>query len=158
MSQNTQYSLNRIYMILLGNTSRVHDPWGNREVHIPTRTISTCPSYTQSHVNVCIEYYFKIRGWWCISLNQYRHNTQPPQLSQLYRCKKNKTQSHKNFKSIIYHLMPICFGILNLQSTSIVEIFLFITPVLVPMPVTPLIRDHHIFPLPLCLFLFLIFN
>ena len=42
MSQNTQYSLNRIYMILLGNTSRVHDPWGTREVHITTRTISTC--------------------------------------------------------------------------------------------------------------------
>ena len=41
MSQNTQYSLNRIYRILLGNTSSVHDPWGTREVHIPTRTIST---------------------------------------------------------------------------------------------------------------------
>ena len=37
-----QYSLNRIYMILLRNTSRVHDPWGTREVHIPTRTISKC--------------------------------------------------------------------------------------------------------------------
>ena len=55
----------------------------------PARTISTCPSYTQSHVNACIEYYFKIRGWWCISLNQYRHNTQPPPSSQLYGCKKN---------------------------------------------------------------------
>jgi len=42
MPQNTKYSLNRIYMILLGNTSRVHDPWGTREVHIPTQTISTC--------------------------------------------------------------------------------------------------------------------
>ena len=39
--QNIQYSLNRIYMILLGNTSRDHDPWGTREVHIPTRTIFT---------------------------------------------------------------------------------------------------------------------
>ena len=29
----------------------------------------------------------------------------------------NKTQSHKEFKSIIYQLMPICFGILKFQST-----------------------------------------
>lgn len=42
MSQNTKHSLNRIYMILLRNTSRVHDPWRTREVHKPTRTISTC--------------------------------------------------------------------------------------------------------------------
>ena len=28
-----------------------------------------------------------------------------------------KTQSHKNFKSIIYQLMFICFDILKLQST-----------------------------------------
>ena len=70
----------------------------------------------------------------------------------------NKTQSHKEFKSIIYQLMPICFGILKFQSTFYNSIFLFITPVLVPMPVTPLIRDHHLSPLPLCLFSFLIFN
>ena len=42
LSQNTHYSLNRIYMILLENTSRDHDPWATREVHILTRTISTC--------------------------------------------------------------------------------------------------------------------
>ena len=29
----------------------------------------------------------------------------------------NKTQSHKEFKSIIYQLMPIYFGILRFQST-----------------------------------------
>ena len=39
--QNTQYSLNRIYMILLENTSRAHDPWGTPEIHILTWTIST---------------------------------------------------------------------------------------------------------------------
>ena len=42
MPQNIKYSLNRIYMILLRNTSRVHNPWGICEVHIPTQTISTC--------------------------------------------------------------------------------------------------------------------
>ena len=51
-----------------------------------------------------------------------------------------KTQSHKDFKSIIYHLMPICFGkISNYNPHSIVVTFCFITPVLVPMPVTPMI-------------------
>ena len=35
-------SLNRIYMILLQNMSRVHDPWGTRKVHMPTRTIYAC--------------------------------------------------------------------------------------------------------------------
>ena len=29
----------------------------------------------------------------------------------------NKTQSHKEFKSIIYQLMPICFVILKFQPT-----------------------------------------
>ena len=29
-------------MIFLENTSRVHDPWGTREVHILILTISTC--------------------------------------------------------------------------------------------------------------------
>uniref|UniRef100_A0A0V0HNI4 Putative ovule protein n=1 Tax=Solanum chacoense TaxID=4108 RepID=A0A0V0HNI4_SOLCH len=71
-------------MILLENTSRVHDPWGTREVHIPTwtistclcgrsqrtiiksnnfaRTISTCPTYTQSHVNACVQYNINEKG------------------------------------------------------------------------------------------------
>ena len=69
-----------------------------------------------------------------------------------------KTQSHKDFKSIIYHLMPICLAFSNYNPHSIVVIFHFITPVLVPMVVTLLIRDPHLSPLPLCLFSFLIFN
>ena len=69
-----------------------------------------------------------------------------------------KTQSHKDFKSIIYHLMPICLAFSNYNPHSIVEIFRFITPVIVPMPVTPLIRDPHLSLLPFCLFSFFIFN
>ena len=156
MSQNTQYSLNRIYMILLGNTSRVHDPWGTREVHIPTRaistclcgqpqhtiiistmfartvstclnynlnispsparTISTCPTYTQSHLYACAQYCFN-RGnddaSQSINMNIIHNH-----LNYLnYTGEINKTQSHKEFKSIIYQLMPICFGILKFQST-----------------------------------------
>ena len=65
-----------------------------------------------------------------------------------------KTQSHKDFKSIIYHLMPICLAFSNYNPHSIVVIFHFITPVLVPMPVTPFIRDPHLSLLPLCLFSF----
>ena len=77
---------------------------------------------------------------------------------QNYTGEINKTQSHKEFKSIIYQLMPICFDILKFQSTFYNSIFLFITPVLVPMPVTPLIRDHHLSPYPFVYFHFLIFN
>ena len=113
--QNTQYSLNRIYMILLRNTSRAHDPWGTREFHIPTktismclcgrsqriirisknfarmvytgpnynlnispspaRTISTCPTYTQSHVNACTQYYFSKGDDDAPESVKYRHTT-----------------------------------------------------------------------------------
>ena len=156
MSQNTQYSLNRIYMILLGNISRVHDPWGTREVHIPTRTISTClcgrsqrtiiistifartvstcpnynlnispspartistfPTYTQSHVYARAQYYFNIGdddASQSINMNIIHNHLN----NHNYTGEINKTQSHKEFKSIIYQLMPICFGILKFQST-----------------------------------------
>ena len=57
-----------------------------------------------------------------------------------------KTQSHKKFKSIIYNLIPICFDILKLQSKFYSNNFPFITPVLVPVPITLLIRDPHLSP------------
>ena len=65
-----------------------------------------------------------------------------------------KTQLHKKFKSIIHHLIPICFDILKLQFTFNSNNFPYITPVLVPMPVTPLIRDPHLSPLPIVYFIF----
>ena len=75
MSQNTQYSLNRIYMILLGNTSRVHDPWGTREVHIPTRTISTCLC-GRSQRTIIISNNFRTDGLYVPKLQSY-HLTIP---------------------------------------------------------------------------------
>ena len=119
----------------------------------PARTISTCPTYTQSHLYACAQYCFN-RGdddaSQSINMNIIHNH-----LNCLnYTGEINKTQSHKEFKSIIYQLMPICFGILKFQSTFYNSIFLFITPVLVPMPVTSLIRDHHLSPLPLVYFHF----
>ena len=136
MAQNTQYSLNRIYMILLGNTSRVHDPWGTREVLIPTRTISTylcgqsqrtiiisnnlrttvstclnynlnispspartistCPTYTQSHVYACAQYYFNRGDDASQSINMNIIHTHLNYHN--YTGEINKTQSHKEFK------------------------------------------------------------
>ena len=71
-----------------------------------------------------------------------------------YTCVIKETQSHKDYKSIIYHLITICLAFSNYNPHSIVEIFHFITPLIVPMPVTPLIRDPHLSALPLCLFHF----
>ena len=82
----------------------------------PARTISTCPTYTQSHVYACAQYYFN-RGnddaSQSINMNIIHNH-----LNYLnYTGEINKTQSYKEFKSIIYQLIPICFGILKFQST-----------------------------------------
>ena len=137
-------------MVLLGNTSRVHDPGGTREVHIltrtistclcgrsqrtiiistifartvstcpnynlnispsPARTISTCPTYSQSHINACTQYIISIKGM-MMHLNQSNIDILHNHLDfHNYTGVIKKTQSHKDFKSIIYQLMPICFG------------------------------------------------
>ena len=151
MRQNTKYSLNRIYMTLLGNTSRVHDPWGTHEVHIPTRTISTrlCG---RSKRTIIISNNFRTdsliitshhpqqgrspRALLILSImSMHVHNiisiegdddaSQSINMNIIhnhlnyhnYTGEINKTQSHKEFKSIIYQLMPICFGILKFQPT-----------------------------------------
>ena len=75
----------------------------------PVRTISTCPTYTQSHVNACTQYYFN-KGdddaSQSISINIIHNHLNYHNYTGVIK----KTQSHKNFKSIIYQLMPICFG------------------------------------------------
>ena len=152
ISKNTQYSLNRIYMILLGNTSRVHDPWETREVHIPTRTISTCLcgrsqctmiklTISARTVSACPNYDLNIspsqHGWSppaqlilnLMSMHVHNIISNTGMMMHLIQSSINiihnhlnnhnytgvtkKTQSHKDFKSIIHQLMPICFGILN---------------------------------------------
>ena len=91
MSQNTQYSLNGIYMILLGNTSRVHDPWGTCEVHIPTRTISTCLC-EQSQRTIIISTIFARTVSTCPN---YNLNTSPSPARTISTCQ-TYTQSHIN--------------------------------------------------------------
>ena len=82
----------------------------------PARTIFTCPTYTQSHLYACAQYCFD-RGnddaSQSINMNIIRNHLN----YHNYTGEINKTQSHKEFKSIIYQLMPICFGILKFQST-----------------------------------------
>ena len=82
----------------------------------PARTISTCPTYTQSHVYARAQYYFNIGdddASQSINMNIIHNH-----LNYLnYTGEINKTQSNKEFKSIIYQLMPICFGILKFQPT-----------------------------------------
>ena len=82
----------------------------------PARTISTCPTYTQSHVYACAQYCFN-RGdddaSQSINMNIIHNHLN----YHNYTGKINKTQSHMEFKSIIYQLMSICFGILKFQST-----------------------------------------
>ena len=82
----------------------------------PARMISTCPTYTQSHLYACAQYCFN-RGdddaSQSINVNIIHNH-----LNYLnYTGEINKTQSYKEFKSIIYQLMSICFGILKFQST-----------------------------------------
>ena len=69
-----------------------------------------------------------------------------------YTCVIKKTQSHKDFKSISYYPYALSFSIYNPH--FIVVTFPFITSVLVPMPVTTLIRDLHLSPLTIVYFCF----
>ena len=80
----------------------------------PARTISTCPTYTQSHLDACAQYCFN-RGnddaSHSINIDIIHNHLNYHNYSSVI----NKTQSHRNFKSIIYQLMHICFG--NFQIT-----------------------------------------
>ena len=77
------------------------------------RTISMCPTYTQSHVYARAQYYFNIGdddASQSINMNIiHNHLNYHNSTGEI-----NKTQSHKEFKSIIHQLIPICFGILKL--------------------------------------------
>ena len=65
-----------------------------------------------SHVYACAQYYFN-RGdddaSQSINMNIIHNHLN----YHNYTSEINKTQSHKESKSIIYQLMPICFGILK---------------------------------------------
>ena len=75
----------------------------------PARTISTCPTYTQSHLYACAQYCFN-RGNDDAS-QSINTNIIHNHLNYLnYTGEINKTQSHEEFKSVIYQLMPICIG------------------------------------------------
>ena len=75
----------------------------------PARTISTCPTYTQSHLYACAQYCFN-RGDDDASQSINMSIIHNHLIYHNYTGEINKIQSHKEFKSIIYQLMPICFG------------------------------------------------